>query len=539
MRTRRSNRHRLGCLVLTCALVLALLAGCQTAPPVQEAGPVNVSCGISNAWDSLMPYNSVSGSNYARLIYDKIYDRLAYVQADGTCLPRGAVSWESAQEGYGIHFQLDPAAAFHDGTPVTAQHWADTFALVTDAACPTLGRKVFAGLAGVDETGVAIPGETLGVEAVDEYTLQLTFTDPVIPQEFLVDRNRDLYVLPTHLLEGVAPEDVMDLDLWAKPVGSGPCRFSSEILGSTLVLSANEAYPLGKPGFDTLTMLVMDKANLLTALLAGDLDYYAIGGSVTEEDAPMAEGAGFQVREGQVASTFYELMLNNESLDSSQLRRAVGLALDKQLLCQQSAGSLGMPASSSILPDSPYSSYDANGGDEAATRRDLEQARALLRQAGYQGETFTLVCTANRAGIAALIQQNLAEAGINVTIETVDSATMFSGMFDGIYDMAIASHTPNSLPLWFTQSRFNPDNNLFRVADLGGYRDRIAAIAAETQEEKRKELVADFEDYLAQESPFIPLWFAKSLHVESKTVTGIDYPAASFSNENVWQWVKQ
>ena len=35
-----------------------------------------------------MPYYSVSGSNYARIIYDKLYDRLAYVQADGTCQPR-------------------------------------------------------------------------------------------------------------------------------------------------------------------------------------------------------------------------------------------------------------------------------------------------------------------------------------------------------------------------------------------------------------------------------------------------------------------
>lgn len=43
--------------------------------------------GISNPWDSLMPYYSVSGSNYARIIYDKLYDRLAYVQADGTCSP--------------------------------------------------------------------------------------------------------------------------------------------------------------------------------------------------------------------------------------------------------------------------------------------------------------------------------------------------------------------------------------------------------------------------------------------------------------------
>ena len=52
------------------------------------------------------------------------------------------------------------------------------------------------------------------------------------------------------------------------------------------------------------------------------------------------------------------------------------------------------------------------------------------------------------------MQQELAEAGITITIETVDSATMFSGMADGTYDMGIASHTPSALPLWFVESRF-------------------------------------------------------------------------------------
>ena len=114
-------------LALCLALCLALgLAACGT--PGGDDGtadaPVNVSYGLSNAWDSLMPYYSVSGSNYSRLIYDKIYDRLAYVQPDGTCLPRAAESWESADDGMAIVFHLDKDAAFHDGTPVTAESWA-------------------------------------------------------------------------------------------------------------------------------------------------------------------------------------------------------------------------------------------------------------------------------------------------------------------------------------------------------------------------------------------------------------------------------
>lgn len=52
------------------------------------------------------------------------------------------------------------------------------------------------------------------MEAVDEYTLKLTFTSPTLPEEFLVDKNRDIYVLPTHLLQDIPPEELMTDDFW-------------------------------------------------------------------------------------------------------------------------------------------------------------------------------------------------------------------------------------------------------------------------------------------------------------------------------------
>lgn len=535
----KHSKTRLAALAMAAALLGSLfLSSCgqQETQTIQEetqtAQGVNINYGISNPWDSLMPYYSVSGSNYSRIIYDKIYDRLAYVQPDGTCLPRAASSWESAEDGYAILFHLDEKAAFHDGTPVTAQHWVDTIALVTNPECQILGRGTFACLTGTDEEGAAVAGETLGVQAVDDYALKLTFKNPVVPEEFLVDKNREIYVLPTHLLQDIAPADLVNDDFWLNPVGSGPCKFVSEISGSSLVLESNPDYQLGAPGFDTLTITVMDKSNLLTALIAGDLDYYTFGGSISEEDRPVAEEAGFTVQEGTVPSTFYELMLNNETLSSAALRQAVAAALDKELLCQQSTGSLGTITDSSILPGTDYA------GPAAQSSYDPDKAKQLLAEAGYDGQTYTLACTSQRASLAALVQQNLEAVGLKVEIETVDSATMFAGMNDGTYDMGLASHTPTSLPLWFTGARLTPQNNIFRVADLSNYTTLLNAINQETNQTARVALVDEFEAYLKEEMPFVPLWFGNALHVQSKTVTGIDYPAAACCNENVWQWQK-
>lgn len=515
-------------MALLAAAVLALsLSACGGGGETGEQ--ITVRCGISNAWDTLMPYNSPSGSNYTRIVCDKIYDRLAYVHADGALDPRGAVSWESADEGMAVLFHLDQRATFHDGTPVTARHWADTIALMTDPACPALGRSVFSVLAGTDAGGAATGEGPLGAEAVDDLTLKLTFKAPTTPEDFLLDRNREFYVLPTHLLEGTDPAEVLDLELWTAPVGSGPMKFGAEVPGSQLTLHTNSDYQLGHPDFDTMVLTVMDKSNLLPSLIAGDLDYYAFGGNVSVDDAATARAAGLETVEGEVPNSFYELMLNCGTIHSPEVRRAVDLALDKAALCLQSAQGLGTPAASDVTPGTEYTCAQT-------WVRDVEEARKLLAQGEYDGRTYTLACTANRAGLAALMQQQLAEAGLSVLIETVDSAALFSGMTEGKYDMAIASHTPGALPLWFTGSRLSERNNIFHVADLTAYTGLIRQIETARDRETRQALLDQLQALLAEQRPFIPLWFGRTTHVQSPTVDHIDYPSSSFSNENVWQW---
>ena len=364
---------------------------------------------------------------------------------------------------------------------------------------------------------------------MDQHTLKLTFKSPTAPEDFLLDRNREFYVLPTHLLEGVDPSEVMALELWEAPIGSGPLKFVEETPGSQLTLQANPDYQLGRPGFDKLVITVMDKSNLLPSLMSGDLDYYAFGGNLAADDRQTAEDGGIEVLEGTVPNSFYELMLNNETVSSSAIRRAIDLALDKEALCLHTAQGLGEPTATDLTPGTAYTS-------SLTWSRDVEGAKALLEEGGYDGQTYTLACTSNRSGLAALMQQQLAEVDITVTIETVDSATLFSGMAEGKYDMAIASHTPGALPLWFTESRFSAGNNIFHVADLTPYTTLIAQIKAAPGGPERQELVDQLQELLARERPFIPLWFGRTLHAKSPTVDNIDYPSSSFSNENVWEW---
>ena len=51
------------------------------------------------------------------------------------------------------------------------------------------------------------------------------------------------------------------------------------------------------------------------------------------------------------------------------------------------------------------------------------------------------MCIRDRESMAAIIQQNLAEAGITIDVQTVELATMFSGLQDGTYDLGICGST--------------------------------------------------------------------------------------------------
>mgnify|MGYP000408806405 CR=1 FL=1 len=94
----------------------------------------------------------------------------------------------------------------------------------------------------------------------------------------------------------------------------------------------------------------------------------------------------------------------------------------------------------------------------------MEKAKELLAEAGWKSDrTLKMVVTSARESMAAVIQQNLAEAGIQVEVQTVELATMFSGLQDGTYDLGICGSTAMDYPLWMAGYY---DNKMLRIARL-------------------------------------------------------------------------
>ena len=520
-RTRRTLR------LFAAALLALVLTACGGKPSGDEEKVINMA--YTTAWGSFNPYNSASNTMYELSLYDKIFDKLVFTDMAGAeILPRAADSWESADGGRSIVFHLNENARWSDGEPATARDWLFTVSLLADPAC-NFTRVFTPTLAGTDENGVRVDGEAFGAEATDDVTFKLTFKDPMSPEDFLLHYNRRFLVLPEHILGGAEPAKVPDADFWRKPVGSGPCVYVSQIMGSEMTLAPNPYYHLTGGDWDKLILRVLDSSSRLTVLMSGEIDEIVLGSSISPDDKPMAEANGLTVRDAKVQGFFMEVLINESRIPDPKIRQALHYAVDKDAIIEAAAKDIAYPAYGYEMLNTDY--HDP----ELAFPRDVEKAKQLLKEAGYNGKEYTFAFAAKRENIAALLTQQWKEAGINVNMVIVDVATMFSGLSSGAYDLGLSGHSGSAYSLWF-ETEFPANNTNASFAPDPTRNDYVERIAGTIDKDEKIALVKEYQRYLAEKTWFIPLYFAGEYWVESPRVSGIRDSASLMCNDNVWEW---
>ncbi len=487
-----------------------------------------INYGMSTAWDSLNPYGSASGSIYQQLVCDALYDRLAFVDEAGTGVePRGAKSWESSEDGMSATFYLDENATWHDGEPVTANDWVWTFQTVCDPSFEWGMKSEFKFLAGTDDTGNCSDMSTLGVSAPDDYTLVLTFKNAMPVEDWILLHNKYVYVLPQHLLGDLDPSEINSSDFWENPIGSGPCTFVSELTGSQLELATYQDYHLGAPQFGKLVFTVIANSNLVNSFMSGEIDAYS--GSTTVDELAAAETQGYTITKSALPTGVAVFLINNRKITDKRIRQAMSYAMDKELLIEQAVNGEGVASATCIIPGSDW--------DNGLTwEHDPEKAKALLEEAGWDSsQTLTLAITSARASAAAIIQQNFADVGINIEIETVDFATMTAGLEDDTYDLGICGTSAMNYPLWM-QGYYDYRNATYCNIQDTYYAELQEQISSEMDETNKKALVDEYQNYLYDQMPLIIMYHSYSSAIEPKRLQNYNPFEASMNNQKIWEW---
>ncbi|MFW5814975.1 MAG: glutathione ABC transporter substrate-binding protein [Spirochaetota bacterium] len=378
-------------------LIVAVAAGAVFATGVQEAGPVDrdtLTIGMGAEPESLDPVKMTSAP--AATVGEHVVERLIYMEEDGSLTPMLATSWDSNDDGTEWTFEIREGAEFHDGEPLNAE-----------AVAVNLRRFVN------PDVGAAyafLLGDVEQIEAVGEYTLEITLSQPFAPILSHLSHSFVGIVSPAQL-EGLAPEDTFEI-----PVGTGPYEMAEWNRGEGIALTANDGYWGDVPQIANVNFrFIPESSALIVALETGEIDAM-MRVPPQEVDRLEADPNIEVVRQSSVRTIYIGFNNVREPFDDDRVRKALNYAVDKQAIVDGLFEGFTV-ADAPIVP--AVFGHESVGPYEY----DPERARELLDEAGYpDGFEMTIHHPTGRypldATVAEVIQDQLSDVGIEVTLET-------------------------------------------------------------------------------------------------------------------------
>ena len=382
-----------------------------------------------------------------------------------------------------------------------------------------------------DQCGVEpYTGQLQKIEAVDAQTVRFTLCQPDVAFPSKVAFSA-FGILPSEYIE----ETGGGQQLSEEPIGTGPYKLQEWSRGNELVLERNEDY-WGEPAKSQTVVFrwSAEAAQRLVELRSGAVD--GIDNVGTEDFETVSNDENLQLLERDPLNVFYVgFNVDMEPFDDEKVRQAIAMAIDKERIVENFYPAGSEPAEQ-FLPDAIPGAVEGFEGNE----HDPEGARALLEEAGFpDGFDVTLSLRdvvrgylPNPVPVATDLQAQLAEVGVNVTIDVQESGTFI--------DNANAGNLPFYLLGW---SADYPDATNFLDFHFGagaspqfgtGFPDIhevLAEASSLTDQDARNELYAEAAELIAQHSPMVPVAHGGSAVAFKADAEGAH--ASPLSNENL------
>ena len=445
------------------ALVLCLvmvLSACGPASNANPSGTVNpgssdapgdntgsagtdsnavVTLALPGGWDSLCPLASTS--NNADTAVNTIFENLFEADGKGGYIGRLSESYEVVDDYTALLVHLRKNAVWHDGEPFDADDVIFSARLTTDGSYTTSRRLFFQQMDGCSDSGVELSEDSVHVEKIDDYTVKFYYRRPVSETAMLYPASA-FFIFPEHILKDVDPANILEDDFWVNPIGTGPFTFESTIPGESLTVAAFDDYYLGKPKFAKLVVKVITSANLVTSMMAGEVDL--ITGSlaaISDADYDMAAAVPNYTVESVEGANGHFLVLNNETFNTPKIRKALAMMMDKETMIKAGAGGKGTPAYSmfngSIYDDEAVSS-------EYGYEFDPDTAYQMLQEEGFDFDRTYVACINDlpvRQAMMTVMQETWSKYGMKLEIQTLDTQTCIATIREGGCDFWINGTT--------------------------------------------------------------------------------------------------
>ena len=328
---------------------------------------------------------------------------------------------------------------------------------------------------------------------------------------------------------GIVPFGSAD-EISRRPIGSGPFRFVSAELDKEVIIERNPDYWGQKANLDRVRMIVVpDVTTRALELRKGSADITPSSSLTADMVLTLRREPKLEVLSppGTVLA-YMGFNLRDPILKDRRVRQALAYAIDRRPLIHYLWRDFARPANSLLPPESW-----AYNGEVPTYNYNPAKARELLDVAGYpanDGVRFHLTMKTSTEEssrlMAAVFQQQLRDVGIVLDIRTFEFATFFADVTHGEFQMYSlrwvgGNEDPDIFDLVFHSSRFPPNGS-----NRGFYSNpRADALIDQARREldqsKRKQLYAELQQILAEDLPYINLWYFNNVVVHSKRVQNV------------------
>ena len=560
-------------------LIAALAVTAMVSSPVHAQrgrdGHLNVL--YWQAASSMNPY--LSGGTKEIEASSLVIEPLAHYDENGNMVPVLVDEIPTIENGgvasdlRSITWKLRKDIVWSDGSPLTAHDvvFSGEYCLHPDGGCTSLNYF----------------SDVSGLEALDDHTVKVNFgvakpfpygpfvgsTTPVIQKAQFAD------------CLGVKAVECTDANFG--PIGTGPFMVDEFRANDVVTLSANEKFrEADKPAFATATFKGGgDAASAARSVLeTGEFDY-AWNLQVEPEVLAQMEAAG----KGKVVTAFgtsvERLMVNQTNNDPAlgpdkrslyldgtnphpflsdpAVRRALSLAIDRQILVDAGYGAAGKPTCNVLPAPAVYASM---ANDECLTQ-NTEEANRILDEAGWMpgddgvrakdGVRISILYQTStnsvRQGTQALIKQMWEQIGVETELRNIDAAVFFGGdpaspdtymkFYADIemYTNNFSGTDPESYMANWTCEKIPGPENQWLLSNIQRQcvpeYDALSAEMSQTASlEERARLAKEMNDIIVGNHYMIPLIWRGSVSAHANTLMGVRMNAWDSELWNVADW---
>lgn len=391
--------------------------------------------------ESLDPHK-VSGVPEGNIIR-QIMVGLTTTAPDGSTIPGIAESWESSDNKVWIFKLRD--AKWSNGDPITAEDFVYSLQrLVTpETASPYSSYIADAKVTNAQDIidGKAKP-ETLGVKAIDDKTLEITLSQPV---PYFPDVMIHTSVKPLHkkTIEKFG-------DKWTDPehiVVNGPYKLSEWKVNDKIVLERNgEYFDNENTTINKVTFLpITSEVTGISRYKADELDMTGVPSELfkkVKQESPDELHVG-----PNLCTYYYEFNTVKPPFDKASVRRALALALNRDIITDKVLGQGQTPAYQFTPPSTQGGVKNTPEWEGWDQNKRNEEAKKMLQEAGYSADnplTFDLLYNTSEGhkkiavAVDALWKQALGTDMIKVNMINQEWKTYLDARRNGNYQISRA-----------------------------------------------------------------------------------------------------